>query len=59
MQSPLCDLIIGNVPGARGPDDPDVAAAVETRGQRQKAMTDEAIEYTLWKARRQSHTFRG
>ena len=38
MQSPLCDLIIGNVPGAKGPDDPAVAAAVETRGQRLKAM---------------------
>ena len=38
MQNPLCDLIIGNVPGAKGSDDPAVAAAVETRGQRQKAM---------------------
>ena len=35
MQSPLCDLMTGNVPGARHPHDP---AAVETRGQRQKAM---------------------
>ena len=39
MQNPLCDLIIGNVPGAKGPDDPAVAAAIETRGQRQKAMS--------------------
>ena len=38
MQSPLCDLMTGNVPGARRPHDPAVAAAVETRGQRQKAM---------------------
>ena len=38
MQNPLCDLIIGDVPGAKGPDDLAVAAAVETRGQRQKAM---------------------
>ena len=38
MQSPLCDLMTGNVPGARDSHDPAVAAAVETRGQRQKAM---------------------
>ena len=38
MQSPLCDLITGNVLGAKGSDDPAVAAAVEIRGQRQKAM---------------------
>ena len=41
MPSPLYDVIIGNVPGARGPGDPDPlfaeTAAVETRSQMQKS----------------------
>ena len=41
MANPLWDLIIGNVPGARKPDDPDTtpvatSAAVETRSQTKK-----------------------
>ncbi|XP_071109904.1 uncharacterized protein [Haliotis cracherodii] len=43
MDTPLCDLILGNIPGVREPSDPDqtwdkddiqMVSAVETRGQR-------------------------
>ncbi|XP_071079074.1 uncharacterized protein [Haliotis cracherodii] len=43
MDTPLCDLILGNIPGVRKPSDPDqtwdkddiqMVSAVETRGQR-------------------------
>ncbi|XP_048255087.1 uncharacterized protein LOC125381692 [Haliotis rufescens] len=43
MDTPLCDLILGNIPGVREPRDPDqtwdkddiqMVSAVETRGQR-------------------------
>ena len=52
MDTPLCDLMIGNIPGARAVDDPDpdwyetrhlqVSAAVETR--RQKAVREEGMK---------------
>ena len=44
LQDPLFDLIVGNIEGARGPDDPDVkwdvATAVVTRSQARKHVVD-------------------
>jgi len=48
LQDPLFDLIVGNIEGARGPDDPDakwgIAAAVVTRSQAHKDEVDPPLK---------------
>ena len=48
LQDPLFDLIVGNIQGAREPDDPDVkrdvAAAVVTRSQARKDIVDPPLK---------------
>ena len=43
LQDPLFNLVIGNIPGARNPDDPvpgvEMCAAAVTRAQGQKGIT--------------------
>ena len=48
LQDPLFDLIVGNIEGARAPEDPDVkwdvAAAVVTRSQARKDIVDPPLK---------------